>query len=200
MSDYPESVEKLIGFFRNFRGVGRRGAERYVMSLLDWDSEKIAEFGSLLSSLPEKVGRCGECGALIETNEKCPFCSNLRRDRSIICVVENYSQLLSIESSRVFNGLYHILGGKISPLDDEYGENLNIENLLDRIDKNSVRELVIALGADVESRATALFIADMFKEHDLKITQLSQGLPAGANIAFADSATIGAALKNRREL
>ena len=107
---------------------------------------------------------------------------------------------MSIENSHVFHGLYHVLGGKLSPLDDEYGENLNLSTLADRIKTSGVKEIIIALGADVEGRATELYIADMLKDIPLKITRLSQGIPAGANIAFADAATIGAALKNRMEV
>lgn len=200
MSQYPDSVERLIEFFRRFRGVGRRGAERYVLSILDWSSDNIREFGALLQDLPEKVGHCPQCGALADADSLCEICSDVRRDSSVLCIVENFSQLLSIENSRVFHGLYHVLGGKLSPLDDEYGENLNLSTLGARITENGVKEVIVALGADVEGRATALYIADMLKEYDVKITQLSQGLPAGANIAFADGATIGAALKNRMEL
>lgn len=200
MSQYPAAVEKLIEKFRMFRGVGRRGAERYVLSLFDWQADKVREFGNLLASLPDEVVHCAECGALIGRDEDCPVCSDMRRDRTVLCIVESYSQLLSIEDSHAFRGLYHVLGGRISPLDDEYGENLNLANLADRIEKNGIKEVVIALGADVEGRATALFIADMLKDMPVRMTQLSQGLPAGADIAFADSATIGAALKNRMEL
>ena len=200
MSNYPGSVEKLIEYFRRFRGVGRRGAERYVLALLDWKSQDIRELGTLLSELPDKVGHCPECGAVANADSLCEVCSDMRRDRSLLCVVESYSQLLSIEQSRGFNGLYHVLGGKISPLDDEYGENLNTSTLAERVSRNNVKEIVIALGADVEGRATALYIADMLRDLNVKITQLSQGIPAGANIAFADAATIGAALKNRTEL
>lgn len=200
MSHYPDSVEKLIEFFRQFRGVGRRGAERYVLSVLDWKSDRIREFGTLLQELPDKVGRCPECGTLADAGALCEICSDTKRDRSMLCIVENFSQLMSIENSHVFHGLYHVLGGKLSPLDDEYGENLNLSTLADRIKASGVKEIIIALGADVEGRATELYIADMLKDIPLKITRLSQGIPAGANIAFADAATIGAALKNRMEV
>ena len=200
MSHYPDSVEKLIEFFRQFRGVGRRGAERYVLSVLDWKSDKIREFGTLLQELPDKVGRCPECGTLADAGSLCEICSDVKRDRSMLCIVENFSQLMSIENSHVFHGLYHVLGGKLSPLDDEYGENLNLSTLADRIKTSGVKEIIIALGADVEGRATELYIADMLKDIPLKITRLSQGIPAGAKIAFADAATIGAALKNRMEV
>ena len=200
MSHYPETIEKLIEIVRSFRGVGRHGAERYVLSLTDWNADKIREFGALLSSLPDKVGYCPQCGALTEEGAVCEICENPRRDHSLMCIVENFSQLLSIENSHVFKGVYHVLGGKISPLDDEYGENLRLDNLEQRIAENGVKEIIIALGADIEGKATALFIADMLKNRDVKVTQLSQGIPAGANIAFADAATIGAALKNRTEL
>ena len=200
MSQYPDSVEQLIEFFRIFRGVGRRGAERYVLSLLDWQESKIREFGSLIAGIPDKVGHCPECGSLAEKGRLCEICENPRRDVTSICVVESFAQLQSIENSHVFKGVYHVLGGKISPLDDEYGENLNLASLPERIERNQVKEVIIALGADVEGRATALYISDMLKDCNVRVTQLSQGIPAGANIAFADSATIGAALKNRMEL
>lgn len=201
MISYPDAIENLIKTLKRLPGVGKRGAERYAMSLLKWDNDKLVEFGELLQNLNNEIGFCPECGALSNSTEKCSICSSLNRDHSIICVVEDFSQLCTIENSNVYNGLYHILGGKISPLDDEFGENLRMEELLNRVKNGNIKELIIALGADVESRASAIYIADMFKDFsDLKITQLSQGIPAGANLIYADGATINLALRNRIEV
>ena len=201
MINYPDSVEKLMKLLKRLPGVGKRGAERYALDMLKWDNDQLAELGELLQNLNNEIGVCPECGALSNAGENCNLCSAPNRDKSLLCVVEDFSQLCSIENSNVYHGLYHILGGKISPLDDEFGENLRIEELLERVQKNQVKEVIIALGADVEARASAIYIADLLKDiPDLKITQLSQGIPAGANLTYADGATINLALRNRIEV
>ena len=201
MIKYPDSVEKLMKSLKNLPGVGKRGAERYALSMLKWDEDKLIELGELLQNLNSEIGYCPECGALSNANERCAICSSTARDKTILCVVEDFSQLCTIENSDVYRGLYHILGGKISPLDDEFGENLRIAELLERVKNYEVREVIIALGADVEARASAIYIADLLKDFpNLKITQLSQGIPAGANLIYADGATINLALKNRIEV
>ena len=201
MINYPDSVEKLMKILKNLPGVGKRGAERYALAMLKWSPEKLSELGELLQNLNNEIGVCPECGALSNSGENCNICSSHARDTKILCVVEDFSQLCTIENSNVYHGLYHILGGKISPLDDEFGENLRLEELLNRVKENSVQEVIIALGADVEARASAIYIADLLKNiPDLKITQLSQGIPAGANLIYADTATINLALRNRIEV
>lgn len=201
MINYPDSVENLIKILKRLPGVGKRGAERYALNILKWDAEKVAEFGELLQNLHDEIGFCPECGALSNADEKCSICSSVNRNHSQICVVEDFSQLCTIENSDVYHGLYHILGGKISPLDDEFGENLRMEELLERVKKYDVEEVIIALGADVEARASAIYIADALKVFpNLRVTQLSQGIPAGANLTYADGATINLALRNRIEV
>lgn len=201
MIKYPTTLEDLMKILRRFPSVGKRGAERFALSLLKWDDGKLAEFGELLLTLKENISFCPECGSLSEADELCQICKSATRDRSLICVVEDFSQLCNIENSNFYRGLYHILGGKISPLDDEFGENLRIEQLLQRLESNQVREIIIALGADVEARATAIYIADLLKNHsEIKISQLSQGIPAGGNLLYADGATISIALRNRTEV
>ena len=201
MINYPDSVEKLMKILKKLPGVGKRGAERYALSMLKWEPEKLSELGELLKNLNEEIGVCPECGALSNAGESCNICSSHARDKKILCVVEDFSQLCTIENSNVYHGLYHILGGKISPLDDEFGENLRIEELLNRVKGNGVQEVIIALGADVEARASAIYIAELLKDiPELKVTQLSQGIPAGANLIYADNATINLALRNRIEV
>jgi len=199
-TSYPEAVEELIGLLRRLPGIGRRGAERMALAMLKFPAEELKLFGETIAALPENVGACEICGNLTEVGEKCPICSSLRRDESVICVVEDFSRIAGIEKSGGFNGLYHVLGGRISPLDDELEESLRINQLAARLESGKVRELILALGGDVESRATALYLAKKFENKVEKITKLAQGLPAGGDLAYADSATILAALNGRNSL
>lgn len=198
--NYPEAVEELISALRRLPGIGRRGAERMALGMLKLPPEELQLFGEIVSSLPERVGSCPECGNLTEGDQKCAICQSPRRDESVICVVEDFTRIANIEKSGGFRGLYHVLGGKISPLDDESEDSLRIGLLERRLESGQVKELILALGGDVESRATALYLARKFEHKVGKITRLAQGLPAGGDLAYADSATILAALNNRNQL
>lgn len=195
--NYPEALEELIDFLRRLPGIGRRGAERMALGLLKMPDDDLRFFGELLIALPEQISACPVCGNLTEANEKCAICQSPRRDGSIICVVEDFTRIANIEKSGGFNGVYHVLGGKISPLDDESEDSLRIQALARRLESGDVKELILALGGDVESRATALYLARMFENKVEKITRLAQGLPAGGDLVYADSATILAALNGR---
>ena len=194
---YPAEIEELISRFKQLPGVGRRGAERMVNALLKSPAEELAKFGELISSLPETVGRCPGCGALSSRGELCAVCSDPRRDKSVVCVVENMPQLFAVESSRQFNGVYVVLGGRLDPLAAENGSGLNLANLFARAADPECREIILALGSDVEGRATAVFLTESLEKFPVKVTRPAQGLPAGMNISFADAPTIAAALKGR---
>ena len=199
-SSYPEAVEELISALRRLPGIGRRSAERMALGMLKLPAGELKLFGEIVSSLPERISACPVCGNLTENGEKCAICASPRRDESLICVVEDFTRIANIEKSGGYHGLYHVLGGKISPLDDESEDALHIEALAQRLESGQVKELILALGGDVESRATALYLARMFENKVGKITRLAQGLPAGGDLAYADSATILAALNNRNQL
>lgn len=199
-SDYPEAVDELIEILRRLPGIGRRSAERMALSLLKFPAEELRFFGNALLQLPERVGECRVCGNLTCAGELCPICASPRRDESVICVVEDFTRIAGLERSGGFNGLYHVLGGRISPLDDELEDSLRINALAERIATGKVKELILALGGDIESRATALYVARKFEGQVPKITKLAQGLPAGGDLAYADSATILAALNGRNQL
>ena len=198
--EYPLAVESLINELRRLPGVGRRGAERMALAMLKFPAEDLQSFGELIIQLPDQLGRCSICGNLTEAGEPCPICTSQRRDRSIICVVEDFTRIAGIEKSGGFRGLYHVLGGRISPLDDEQEDALRIEALAQRLESGEVKELILALGGDIESRATALYLAKKFEGKVERITKLAQGLPAGGDLAYADSATILAALNGRNSL
>lgn len=197
---HPEALEEIITHLTRLPGIGKRTAERLALAMLKWKGEKIIAFGESLEKLPLAVSFCPECGGLAENDEKCLICQNAGRDTKLLCVVEDFSQIMSIENSSFFKGLYHVLGGKISPLERRSASDLNIDSLLERIDKLEVQEIILALSPDVEGQATAMYIANLLKEKEVRITRLAQGLPAGADISFADAATIGAALSGRRNI
>ena len=170
-----------------------------ILAMLNWPQEKLAVLGSGIATLREHVTLCPECGNLSENKLPCRVCSSLSRDRSIICVVEDPAQLLSIEKSSFYRGLYHVLGGKLAPLEGKSPEQLNIPSLLQRLQSGNIREIVIALSSDVEGRATAIYLAGLLKDSGVKITRIASGLPAGTSISYANSDTIAAALSGRTE-
>lgn len=194
---YPEALDEIIVHLKRLPGIGRRTAERLALAMLKWKGEKIIAFGEALEKLPLTVTFCPECGGLAENDEKCLICQTPGRDTKLLCVLEDFSQIMSIENSSFFKGIYHVLGGKLSPLENRSAADLNIDSLLRRIDKLRVREIILALSPDVEGQATAVYIANLLKDKEIKITRLAQGLPAGADISFADAATIAVAFSGR---
>lgn len=198
MNHYPDELNTLIELLQSLPGIGRRGADRIALSMLKWDPEKLSCFAKLVDELPITVSFCPDCGNLASYGKRCPICTAPGRDQTIICVVENFTQISAIENSAFYRGLYHVLGGKLAPLSGRGIEDLNIETLRSRLVSLEVKELVLALSPDVEGQATAAYLANLFVDCDITITRLAQGLPAGSDISYADFATIGAALKGRR--
>ncbi len=196
-NQYPEILEEVIAAFKGLPGIGRRTAERIALAMVKWQPGKLEHLGELLRTLPETVTLCPECGNLAGHGHPCNICASPARDRSIICVVEEFSQIFSIENSAFYKGVYHVLGGKLSPLENRHAGMLKIDSLLERIDTLQAKEVILALSQDVEGQATAVYIGGLLKGKNLKITRLARGLPAGSDISYADSATIGAALNGR---
>ncbi|MDD3118300.1 MAG: recombination mediator RecR [Victivallales bacterium] len=196
-AEYPEALEELIELLKSLPGIGRRSAERLALALLQWPPEKLAVFGDLMRELPVRITFCPECGNLAADGGLCPICRAPSRDRSVICVVEQATQIINIEKSGLYHGLYHVLGGKLAPLEGKNPADLNLETLPRRIDAGPVGELVLALSSDVEGRATAAYIAGMLAGKGLRITRLASGLPAGSDISYADPETLAAAFSGR---
>jgi recombination protein RecR len=197
MKTYPAAIEELMLFLKQLPGVGKRGAERMVMDILDWDKSDIASFANAVLKIATDITFCPECGNCAEHGQLCSICSDPRRDDSTLCVVETIPQLLAVESGGSYRGKYLVLGGKLSPLDGENGENLNFDLLLKQSAKPELKEIILALSSDVEGRATMIYLTELLKDFPGALTRPAQGLPAGANLSFADSATVAAAFSGR---
>lgn len=194
---YPEALETLLELLRGVPGVGRRSAERMALAILKWDDSKIQALSETLRDLKSRVTLCPQCGNLSSDGAACSICSSPLRDPSAICVVEESAQIRTIEAGSVFKGLYHVLGGRLAPLEGKTADSLSIAKLDERLADGSVKELILALSPDVEGQATAVYIANRLKGRGLRISLLARGLPAGSDLSYADPATVAAALHGR---
>lgn len=197
--NYPKPFKKLIEMLKMLPGVGEKTAERYAFSLLSLDSDKSVEFSDSIRNIKEQLTTCPTCGCLAETN-KCLICSDENREKSIICVVENQKNVFIFEKTGVFKTKYHVLGGLISPMDGINPEDLSISNLMERIEKEEIQEIILALRPGIEGNTTALYIRKLLSGKPVKVTQIAQGVPIGADMEYLDSLTLELALENRSEL
>ena len=196
----PPPIKELISFLKSLPGIGQRTAERLALKMITWEPERLHAFGSLLQEIPLSISKCPECGNLSCNNALCQLCDDLSRENNTICVVENFIQLQSIEQSGYYKGLYHVLGGKISPLNGIGPENLFINQLINRIAKIQPDEIIIALNADIEGQATTSYLKEKLSALNVKVSSLAQGIPAGADLSYADGATLTAAFRGRNKL
>jgi recombination protein RecR len=199
MTALPEPVSALIAVLAKLPGVGPRSAGRIALHLVQAEKAHVQQLAELIVSAREKVHLCDNCGALTEKSP-CNLCTDPRRDASLVCVVEKAVDILSIEKSGTFRGKFHVLGGKISPLDGVEPEDLNIAGLEQRLTCEPIKEVVIALGTDVEGDATSHYLAKRLSRSGLIISRIAYGLPAGSGLEFADELTLDRALGGRREM
>jgi recombination protein RecR len=199
MALLPESISSLITALAKLPGVGPRSAERMALHLVQSDSGTVRQLADAILLAKEKIQFCTTCGALTEKSP-CPICDDSRRDASLVCVVERAVDILSIEKSNAFRGKFHVLGGRISPLDGVEPEDLRIAELEKRLATEPIREIVIALATDVEGDATSAYLAKRLARSGLKISRIAYGLPAGSGLEFADELTLSRALEGRREM
>jgi recombination protein RecR len=198
--DYPPQVQALIAAFRLLPSVGPRSAERFAQWFLKAPSEISMHLEEAMKRVREEVGRCPDCGFYTEGEGLCAICSDPKRDRKVWCLVQDAAQLIKIERSKAFLGLYHILGGLIDPLEGIEPDHLEIRKLFDRLDKDRPDEIILALGTDVESETTLLYLTPEIKARGIKVSRLAMGLPAGGGLEYADSVTLGYALAGRKEI
>ncbi len=199
MDLYPEPIERLIGKLSKLPSIGRRSAERLALKLVSSDLEEIEELRQALSDIKTKVHNCNKCGNLTD-KEICDICSNDRRNNRIVCVVEDTPNLIAIEKSKEYRGLYHVLNGLISPLNDVQADNINLDSLLERVDSGEFEEVILAISPTIEGEMTTLFLAELLKDKNVKVTRIASGIPIGGNIEYFDSETLYKALEDRREL
>lgn len=191
-----ESIEQLAEQFAQLPGIGRKTAHRLALYVVKMQREEVVTLARALVNVKDKVRYCSICSNITE-DDPCPICANTKRDRTAICVVEEPTDVLALERTNEFKGLYHVLGGALSPLDGIGPEDLRIKELLRRIEASTIEEIILALNPDVEGEATTLYISKLLKPLGLNVTRIARGLPVGTDLEFADEATLGRALEGR---
>lgn len=193
------AIDTLAAELAKLPGIGRKTALRLTYHLLKQPAEQSRRLAEALTSLSERVHPCERCFNLTE-GELCAICSDPRRDASLICVVEEASDISAIERAGEFRGLYHVLGGRLSPLDGVGPESLHIEDLVRRIATNQIREVILATNPSLEGEATALYVQRQLASHPVTVTRIARGLPVGGDLEYADGVTIAQALAARRTM
>ena len=192
------AVDNLVAQLQRLPGVGIRTAQRLTFHLLRVPTEEALALAAAIQEVKERVGFCRACGNLTE-EEVCEICRDARRDRAIVCVVEQPADLISLERTAEFRGLYHVLGGALSPLDGIEPEHLRIDELLQRVERNGIEEVVLATNPNMTGESTAAYLADRLRGR-VRVTRLASGLPVGSDLEYADEVTLGRALSGRREM
>ena len=199
MASLPKPIEALVAELNRLPGIGPRSAERLALHLIQADSSVSSRLAEVLVSARKQIVECDECGGLAEKSP-CAICSNPSRDEQLICVVERAVDILNVEKSGSFRGKYHVLGGKVSPMNGIGPEELRINELEKRLISGEVKEVIIALGTDVEGDATSHYLAKRLSKQNVEVSRIAHGLPAGSGLEFADELTLSQALEGRREL
>jgi len=197
MAIYPDSIEKLINCLIKLPGIGRRSAERIVSYILHAKPDDVRILLQSMQKVKQSIRLCRICRNFTDS-EVCAICQDEKRDRSLLCVVENPQDVTAIEKSANFKGVYHVLGGAISPLEDKHHSELEVESLLSRIKNGNIREVILAMDADAEGEATALYLTQLIRPTKVKMTRIGVGIPSGANLEYIDSTTIASAINGRR--
>jgi recombination protein RecR len=191
-----ESVEQLAEQFAQLPGIGRKTAYRLALYVLKMSRDEVVMLAKALVNVKDKVRYCSVCSNITES-DPCAICSNTKRERSFICVVEEPHDVIAIEKTHEFKGLYHVLGGALSPLDGIGPDDLKIKELLQRLSQAAIEEVILALNPNVEGEATTLYLSRLLKPLGMKITRIARGLPVGSDLEFADEATLSRALEGR---
>lgn len=199
MPDFAEPLARLIQEFKHLPGIGQKSAQRLAFHVLRAGREDAERLAQALLDVKDKLGLCRLCNNISDA-ELCPFCSNPSRDQTAICVVEEPHNILPIETTRQFEGLYHVLHGAISPLRGIGPEQLRVKSLLERLESGVVKELILATNPNVEGEATAAYLSRLIKPLGLKVTRIAMGVPVGSDLEFADEVTMSKSLENRREM
>ena len=197
--EYIVPIQRLIEKFASLKGVGRKTAARYAFAVLDMTEEEATDFANAIIAAKNDVMTCSICGNMSD-KPVCDICADDRRDKSVICVVEDPRAVIAFENTREYNGLYHVLGGVISPTSNVGPDKLRIAELMERLDDGTVKELIIATNPNVDGETTALYIAKLAAGKGIKTTRLSYGVPVGADIEYADAITLMRAIDGRREI
>ena len=195
---FSPAVENLVAQLTRLPGVGTRTAHRLAFHLLRVSKDEAKALAAAIEEVKERVRFCSECGNLTE-EERCDICRDERRDRALVCVVEQPADLISVERTAEYRGLYHVLGGSLSPIDGVEPGHLRIDELMSRVERNGIEEVVLATNPNMTGEATAAYLADRLRGR-VRVTRLASGLPVGGDLEYADEVTLGRALTGRREM
>lgn len=199
MPDFAEPLARLISEFKRLPGVGQKSAQRLAFHVLRGSREDAERLAQALFDVKDKLGMCARCGNISDA-ELCNFCRDPHRDQSVICVVEDPHNILPIETTRSFSGLYHVLHGAISPLRGIGPDKLHIKGLLERLASSEVNEIIIATNPTVEGEATAVYLSRILKPLGVSVSRIAMGIPVGSDLEFADEVTMSKSLENRRAM
>lgn len=196
---YPDSLQELIECFKLLPGIGEKNAERLAFAVLKFNDEQINLFSNSIKNVKEKIKKCEICNNLTE-NDKCDICLDNTRNNETICVVENTKNLILFEKANVFNGKYHVLEGLISPLEGVNPEDIKINQLINRIKNEKIKEVILALTPNIEGETTSAYILKMLEGYDVSVTKIAAGIPVGADMEYLDPLTIQMAMQGRNKL
>lgn len=199
MPDFAEPLARLIQEIKRFPGIGQKSAQRIAFYILRSDREQVERLTQALLDVKDKLGLCSVCNNISDA-EVCLYCRDYSRDRHVICVIEEPHNILPVETTRQYTGLYHVLHGSISPLRGIGPEQLRIKNLLERLGDGSVQEVIVATNPTVEGEATAAYLSRLLKPLGLRVTRIAMGIPVGSDLEFADEVTMQKSLENRRDM
>lgn len=199
MPDFAGPLDRLIQEFKRLPGIGQKSAQRLAFHVLRTPREDAERFARALLEVKDNLDICTLCNNIAE-GEFCVYCRDTSRDQAVICVVEEPHSIMPIESTRTFNGMYHVLHGSLSPLRGIGPEKLKIKGLLERIGSGSVEELILATNPNVEGEATAVYLSRLIKPLGIRVTRIAMGIPVGSDLDYADEVTMSKSLENRREV
>ena len=199
MAGTAAPLARLIELFERLPGIGSKSAQKLAFHILNMNDAQIDYFTDTIKNAHQKIHRCSECCDLTD-GEKCNICSDERRDRTTICVVESSKDVMAFERTREYNGLYHVLHGAISPINNIGPENITVKELLLRLSDDNIKEVIMATNPTVEGEATAMYISRLIKPAGIKVTRLAYGVPVGADLEYADEVTLTRAIEGRSEL
>ena len=199
MNYYAAPIAKLIEEFEKLPGIGHKTAQRLAFYILNLSTEKAENFANAINDAKSKTRFCSECGNLTDS-DPCYICSSESRDRTVFCVVQETRDVIALEKTREFKGLYHVLHGVISPMGGIGPEDIKIKELLYRIKDGNVKEIIMATNPNVEGEATAMYISKLLKPFGIKTTRIAHGIPIGGDLEYADEVTLAKALEGRREI
>jgi recombination protein RecR len=199
MADFAEPLARLINEFKRLPGIGQKSAQRIAFHIMRSSRDDAEHLARTIMDVKDKLRICIVCHNISDA-ELCQYCRNPERDQTVVCVVEDPNNIVGVEVTRQFNGLYHVLGGALSPLRGIGPEQLRIKSLVDRIAKGSLREIIVATNPTVEGESTAVYLSKLLKPLGMKVTRIAMGVPVGSDLEFADEVTMWKAMEGRREI